>query len=734
MVRAQVLPGLTQDGVIMGDRAVVSSQSVQANSLQALASAQAANRGPVNKRLLRKPDTDQFQAVDDERLLALASDVVEPGLDRLPQSDAGQGWAVFAQASIPPNQAALPASISTGTAATAAGGGLSVASVAGVAAAVAGGLVVVAAATKKKDESTPEVVDRAGQIAAIVGTATQGQTLRAGEISDLDGGVTGITYQWKAGDAIISGATQSSYTLTQAEVGKAITVVATYTDAQGPSKSVTSAATAAVADVDDVGSMGAISGEAIHGQTLTAGEIGDADGGVTGIAYQWQSDGVNIRGATQNTYLLAHTDVGKTITVVATYNDAHGPNKSATSAATSAIAIRASYTSTELANAYQQAAGAIATADDKSFYKAVVDQALQVRDTVGQDGRANGTNALNEYIDRVTGTDVVSAAEFDVGFSITGKTTAGATGVKFYLDNDRTNGLNEIGTALVHGTNGVSIDHNTSTGEYSISFAANSIALKQGVHGTAGSGIHKLTVDTDGNGAQNAEEASRLFLVASGTAQNSDTGLAAQNFSVQDTVTKNIFVYFYGDVDGNGVALWTQQDPTGSAEDRDYDQGFGGGFGDWDYFNTPGAGSSSAPYRESTADNTAMAYVTQSQAQTWEFAIGNRANGRTWVQANGDAGNHSLWNSNTSRMASLEELLAVYAANFSAGSRTTPGALVAVTDTSAYSQETNNTPAGWSNNFWTAAVTPSGHAFVYFNSGDIYDKAATGLADVAAIL
>jgi hypothetical protein len=286
----------------------------------------------------------------------------------------------------------------------------------------------------------------------------------------------------------------------------------------------------------------------------------------------------------------------------------------------------------------------------------------------------------------------------------------------------------------VHGSNGVSIDHNTSTGEYSISFAANSAALKQAVHGTAGSGIHKLTVDTNGNGTHNAEEASRLFLVASGTAQSSDTGLAAQNFSVQDTVTKNIFVYFYGDVDGNGVALWTQQDPTGAAEDRDSGHGFGAGFGDWDYYNSPGAGATTAPYPESSADNTAMAYVTQSQAQSWEFSIASRANGRTWMQANGDSGNHSLWNSNTSRMASLEELLAVYAANFSAGGRTTPGALAALTDASAYTQETNNTPSGWSNNFWTAAVTPSGHAYVYFNSGEIYDKAASGLADVAAVL
>ena len=92
-------------------------------------------------------------------------------------------------------------------------------------------------------------IDDAGTIAAISGTATQGQVLTAGAITDADGGVTGITYQWKADGVNISGATSSTYTLTQAEVGKAITVVASYTDAQGPSKTVTSAATAAVVDL-----------------------------------------------------------------------------------------------------------------------------------------------------------------------------------------------------------------------------------------------------------------------------------------------------------------------------------------------------------------------------------------------------------------------------------------------------------------------------------------------------
>jgi hypothetical protein len=133
----------------------------------------------------------------------------------------------------------------------------------------------------------------------------------------------------------IAGATGSTYTLTQADVGKAITVVASYTDAQGPGKSVTSVATGlvAAAAVDTAGAL-TISGTAENGQTLTA-NLTDADGGVTGTTYQWKANGVNISGATSQTFALRETDVGKKITVQATYTDALGSGKSVTSAETS---------------------------------------------------------------------------------------------------------------------------------------------------------------------------------------------------------------------------------------------------------------------------------------------------------------------------------------------------------------------------------------------------------------
>jgi hypothetical protein len=56
-----------------------------------------------------------------------------------------------------------------------------------------------------------------------------------------------VTYQWSAGGTALSGATTNSYTLTQTEVGKAITVIASYTDAFGTAESKLSTPTPAVA-------------------------------------------------------------------------------------------------------------------------------------------------------------------------------------------------------------------------------------------------------------------------------------------------------------------------------------------------------------------------------------------------------------------------------------------------------------------------------------------------------
>ena len=172
----------------------------------------------------------------------------------------------------------------------------------------------------------------------ISGTAAQNQTLTASNsLADIDGLGT-ISYQWLANGSAISGATDSTYTLTQAEVGKAITVQANYTDLQGTAESVTSSATTAVVNVNDAptGSV-LITGTAIQGQTLTASNtIGDIDG-LGAISYQWLSDGTLISGVTGPNYTLGQTDVGKAISVNASYIDGFNTTENVTSSATSLV-------------------------------------------------------------------------------------------------------------------------------------------------------------------------------------------------------------------------------------------------------------------------------------------------------------------------------------------------------------------------------------------------------------
>ncbi|MDE4193544.1 hypothetical protein PXL04_21160, partial [Phaeobacter gallaeciensis] len=118
---------------------------------------------------------------------------------------------------------------------------------------------------------TPPVNSSPTGSVVISGTASEDQTLTASNtISDADG-LGSISYQWQRGGVDISGATGSTYTLTQDDVGSVITVVASYTDGGGTAESVTSSGTSAVTNVNDAPSGSVtISGTAQEDETLTA--------------------------------------------------------------------------------------------------------------------------------------------------------------------------------------------------------------------------------------------------------------------------------------------------------------------------------------------------------------------------------------------------------------------------------------------------------------------------------
>ena len=114
-----------------------------------------------------------------------------------------------------------------------------------------------------------------------------------------------VSYQWRRDGVDIAGATGSSYTLGDLDVGTTVTVVARYTDGHGTIETVPSARVGAVANVNDAptGSV-TISGLLTEDQVLTASNsLSDLDGlGI--VSYQWYRDGSAIGGATDQLYRI----------------------------------------------------------------------------------------------------------------------------------------------------------------------------------------------------------------------------------------------------------------------------------------------------------------------------------------------------------------------------------------------------------------------------------------------
>ena len=175
----------------------------------------------------------------------------------------------------------------------------------------------------------------------ISGTPQVGETLTADTsgIADDDGlKNVSFSYQWLADDTAIQGATKSTYTLADADEGKAIAVEVSFTDDAGNGETLTSTATDAVAAATQPNNpaTGAptIRGTAQVGETLTAGTSGiaDADGleNVT-FSYQWLADAADIPGATEFTYTLSEAVEGTAISVQVSFTDDAGNAESLTS-------------------------------------------------------------------------------------------------------------------------------------------------------------------------------------------------------------------------------------------------------------------------------------------------------------------------------------------------------------------------------------------------------------------
>jgi Ca2+-binding RTX toxin-like protein len=189
------------------------------------------------------------------------------------------------------------------------------------------------------DKSTPVVVKNAAPTGTleITGTVTENETLTvSNKIADVDG-LGNMSYQWLSDGASIIGAVQPSYTLSQMDVGKKISVAANYTDGLGKAESMTSSAVTVVNVNDAPTGLVSISGTTAKGQTLTATNTLEDKDGLGVISYQWLHSGKAIKGANQSTYTLAITDMSKKISVKTNYTDLQGTKESVMSDETSAV-------------------------------------------------------------------------------------------------------------------------------------------------------------------------------------------------------------------------------------------------------------------------------------------------------------------------------------------------------------------------------------------------------------
>lgn len=176
---------------------------------------------------------------------------------------------------------------------------------------------------------------------AIVGAAEEGAELTLNnQLSDVDGALTVVSYQWYADGVAITGATEAAFTLSQAQVGKAVRAEIVVSDGVFANATVSSDTTAPVANTVNNPSSGdvVILGTATEGQTLTFNNLlSDPDGPVAETGYQWLADGAPIAGANSSSLLLTQEQVGKAISLVLAYTDGTFGNDF-TSAATSPVA------------------------------------------------------------------------------------------------------------------------------------------------------------------------------------------------------------------------------------------------------------------------------------------------------------------------------------------------------------------------------------------------------------
>jgi hypothetical protein len=176
---------------------------------------------------------------------------------------------------------------------------------------------------------------------SLSGTATDGQTLTASPGTWSGAPAPTYSYQWErctssiASCVAISGATASTYALTDGDVGDYLVADVTASNASyygGSSASALSDPSGTVEAVPPASTQApSISGTDADGSTLTADPGTFSGAPAPTVGYQWERCNASgsscsaISGATASTYVLTDADVGGTVRVVVTASNASYP-------------------------------------------------------------------------------------------------------------------------------------------------------------------------------------------------------------------------------------------------------------------------------------------------------------------------------------------------------------------------------------------------------------------------
>ncbi len=166
--------------------------------------------------------------------------------------------------------------------------------------------------------------------------AVEGQQITA-SVTEADAGSGAVfTYTWTVGGQTVAGDTGNTYTPTEADEGKAISVAVAFTDTHGFAE--TGTTTAGI--VQESGSENApialagldVNNNAVEGQQITA-SVTEADAGSGAVfTYTWTVAGQPV-GDTSNTYTPTEADEGKAISVAVSFTDTHGFTETGTTTA-----------------------------------------------------------------------------------------------------------------------------------------------------------------------------------------------------------------------------------------------------------------------------------------------------------------------------------------------------------------------------------------------------------------